>query len=141
MPLCAEVISSITANRNVVEIKNQCLRYGATFTNEQGLGGHMIHCNRYDLLSASSSKAAECVIVPHSRTTNSLSSLSTGSSSTTIVPYNPKVDGRKGNKGSQRRRRYTMQANFDIIEQCDETIASNTFPTIKTPTQYFQYYY
>ena len=101
----------------------------------------MIHCNRYDLMSASLSTAAECAIVPQSRSTNSISRLSSGTSSTAIVPYNPKVDGRKDNKGSQRRRRYTMQEKFDIIEQCDETIASNAFPKINTPMQYFQCYY
>ena len=34
-----------------------------------------------------------------------------------------------------------MQEKFDVIEQYDETIANDYFPTINTPTQYFHYYY
>ena len=140
VPVDDALKSAITANQNVVELGNQCRRCGATFTNEQGLGGHMIHCDRYDLLSANTSRAPTCALSPDSRTSYSSSSQETDPSSA-AVPQDDKFDGRRHNRGSLRRRRYSMQEKFNIIEQCDESISSDAFPSINTPTQYFQYYY
>ena len=51
------------------------------------------------------------------------------------------VDKRCNNRGSARRRRYTMKDKWEIVEMCDEAISSDDYPTITSPTQYFQYYY
>ena len=53
----------------------------------------------------------------------------------------PKIDQRCNNRGSAKRQRYSMKEKWDIIERCDETIASEEFPSIRNPTQYFQYNY
>ena len=58
-----------------------------------------------------------------------------------VLPQDNKVYDRYRNKGSRRRCHYSMQEKFDVIEQCDEAIVGEAFPTISTPTQYFQYYY
>ena len=43
VPVTEEVIEIITKKRrNVDSVENQCRRCGRTFSNEQGLGGHMI---------------------------------------------------------------------------------------------------
>ena len=66
----------------------------------------------------------------------------------TTARYRPAVqnkdrppDGRMLNKGSAKRRRYTMKEKYDIVEMCNDAIASDDIPTITTATQYFHYYY
>ena len=141
VPVDDAVISSITRKKNVNKADNVCIKCGATFSNEQGLGGHMIHCKHYDLLSVPPSRSQGCTrglsIVHNASTITAPSSRRCKST----VPQESKPDKRRGNKGSLRRRRYSMQEKFDVMEQCDETIASDLFPTIHTPTQYFNYYY
>ena len=46
VPIDDAVRLSITGKKNVDNAENKCLKCWATFSNEQGLGGHMIHCRR-----------------------------------------------------------------------------------------------
>ena len=60
VPVDDAVVSSITRKKNVDKADNVCIKCGATFSNEQGLGGHMIHCKHYDLLSVPPSRSQGC---------------------------------------------------------------------------------
>ena len=50
-------------------------------------------------------------------------------------------DGRFSNKGSNRRRSYTMQEKYNVIESCDEIIDNDEQSDVITVSKYFAYIY
>ena len=120
-PVDDTVRLSIIGKKNVVNSENECCKCGATFSNDQGLGGQMIHCNRYDLLSVPPSRARGRAIVHNASTIDSSSSLCK-TTSAPVLPQESKVDNIKINIGSNLHSRYSIQEKFDVIKQGDEIL-------------------
>ena len=81
-------------------------------------------CNRFDYLT---NKTSSSTIKYESRDNLVI-----------LKPKTPRRDGQTQNRGAPKQVRLSVQ---DKYEQCEEAIASNLFPTFKTPTKYFRYYH
>ena len=142
LPVDKETVQALTQDNNVGTVTNEYPRCGRTFSNEQGLGGHLLHYDQYDLLLPSSYATNERNIVPYTVVSPSPScSMPHSFPKGIATEKNVIQDQRCHNHGKSKRRRYTMKEKYEIIEMCDEAIASDLNPQITNPTQYFNYYY